>query len=335
MSNVLYFAYGSNTNRVDWQKWCKDHGCSPEVLRPVGVAYLPDHDLAFSRHSDSRKGGVLDVVTRKGQLVHGVLFEVEGDGREAMDLKEGAPTCYEPFESVALTPEGRSIPVRTYRVPLEKKERYVKPSAAYVKIVAKGMRDFDLPCDMLHAAAEDKRTAFVVPHLFVYGTLLRGESRAGVIAAAKPTCCLLATTFGMLLDIGSYPGMVVAGNDLASIVRGEYVGFDDISEVLAGLDEIEGFHGFGESASLFRRAIIDVDMNDGHIRRAWTYLYASPESNPYRIESGSWRIHRGTHTSFMNDLIGAHGVALEEGMDINAIPERKLGMKSGKWAAMV
>ncbi len=118
----FYFAYGSNLNLKDWDRWCRGHGFATELLTPHSVAYLPDFELVFNHRSKSRQGGVLNIRKRRGQLVAGVIFEVHGDGWDALDKKEGctygqASRRYNRLDWTAIDPSGAEIPVSTYWVP--------------------------------------------------------------------------------------------------------------------------------------------------------------------------------------------------------------------------
>lgn len=71
-------------------------------------------------------------------------------------------------------------------------------------------------------------------HVFVYGTLRRGEQRD--INRLEPTAVFLgdATLAGTLYDLGTYPGLQLAGE---GAVRGEVYRISSVLEAV--LDEIE------------------------------------------------------------------------------------------------
>ncbi|MCL1829847.1 MAG: hypothetical protein FWG21_00285, partial [Oscillospiraceae bacterium] len=53
MNHPLYFAYGSNLNKHDWNR----NGFRPpfdDVFEKIGNAWLPDRALAFTYHSAVR-----------------------------------------------------------------------------------------------------------------------------------------------------------------------------------------------------------------------------------------------------------------------------------------
>ncbi len=294
----LYFAYGSNLDVRDLEQR------SPalvSLLEPVGPAYLPDRALAFTRKSAARNGGVLDVVPHRGAIVHGMLFRVLGNGWDLLDRKEGArgdSPAYRRISTVALVGHAE-VPVQTYVVAAP--GGHVAPGPDYLEVVRRGCERWDLDVGGLERAAQGQRAA-PLSALFAYGTLMRGESRFARLQPEQLTCALLAESGGTLYDHGAFPGFRPGETD--RLVQGEYVIHRDIEALLARLDEIEGFRGWGASSSLFRRAVIDVGMCDGRVRQAWTYVTCIDGAPP--IPSGDWRAHRGTRADFLDHLVAGH-----------------------------
>jgi hypothetical protein len=103
MKRPRYFAYGSNLNLQDWHRWCGANGFREGLLRPLFSAWLPDRCLAFTKWSDVRQSGVLDIQPGRGHLVEGFVFEVEDDGWDALARKEGSPKAYCPLDTEVLT----------------------------------------------------------------------------------------------------------------------------------------------------------------------------------------------------------------------------------------
>lgn len=123
--------------------------------------------------------------------------------------------------------------------------------------------------------------------LFVYGTLMRGECRHGHLGRFRSLASAVAS--GTLLDCGDYPALRLDG---AGTVRGELVELGDVAD-LRRLDQIEGFHGFGEPMSWFRRTLITVRLPTGEARRAWVYAGQTALGLARGvIPSGDWRSHR-------------------------------------------
>ena len=297
MNTRYHFAYGSNLNTADWQGFCEKRNWRKDLLRFHSRACLPDHDVAFSYDSTRRCGGALDIIPRVGQVVPGVIFEVDEEGWEALDQKEGAPACYERTQLIAIDDRRQEVPVTTYRVVEHRRQPYVRPRSDYVRIVREGLEAYELPTAAMLAAAEGRISPLLIDAFFVYGTLLRGESRFNVLRPFGPACILLARTFGRLVHLGGFPGLIDLAED-EQMVEGEFVRMADVAGAIRALDQIEGFCGYSTGDSLFRRTILIVDVGEGRIRRAWTYRYARDPREAQGIPSGDWRRHVGRRESF-------------------------------------
>lgn len=284
-----YFGYGSNLYWEDWEKWCARRGCVGEGLRIRGTGCLPDWDIVFHYRSTSRQGGALDIMPRTGQIVEGAIFEVDDRTWKALNRKEGAGQRYERIGTVALDERGREIPVVTYRVRKEHQTNFVRPTDDYLKVVEQGLAAFGLSSQTLRAAARGERPPLIVDGLFVYGTLLQGEMRWPVLRKYGVTSVKPARAAGQLFDLGNFPGMILSTAP-SHVVHGEFVQVEDLSAALERLDIVEGFHGFGEPESLFRRTVTRVTLDDGTDHRAWVYEFARSPDGSSRISSGDWRV---------------------------------------------
>jgi len=363
MASNLYFAYGSNLNQADWHEWCRRNNHSTDLLRFHSIGYLPDHDLAFRYKSSSRDGGVLDVVPRVGQAVPGVIFEVLSGGWEALDAKEGAPDIYEKFGAVAIDSVGEEVPVRTYRVCSDRVQPFVRPNPKYVDVVKNGLDKYDLGDSLVSAAAKNEETPFLVDALFTYGTLMRGESRFSLLRRYGLICSLLAEISGRLLDLGSFPGLVKP-NRPDDFVKGDFIRVHNIGDAIDELDRIEGFRGFGQPESLYRRTLNKVAVGDGRIRTAWVYHLNTNAKTGSEIESGDWRSRQQVSDGFLKSLVAAHVIdnekataariaqmhpfcfdtdlefvtqsllPLESAIRRGKVSERRLAQASGHWLAL-
>jgi len=307
----LYFAYGSNLNGEDLEKWCRASDVNYPLGRSAGRAWLPDHRLVFNHFSCSRGCGVCNVRPAVGSVVPGVLFRVRPDGWQVLDWKEGASrawadgpeddcpadTCpgrpaarsgYERIPVTVLREDGREAQAQTYRVPAGLENSFEQPDEHYLAVVRAGLASHGLGLDHLEAAAGAGATAGQVDRLFVYGTLMAGECRHSWLAgAAAAEFQGEAGAAGSLLDLGSFPGMLPAGEPAAR-VHGELYRLADPPSSLATLDRIEGFYGFGAGGSLFRRSLVWAEGADQPKTLAWVYLYSDPSAGT-PIPSGDWR----------------------------------------------
>ncbi len=304
MSQALYFAYGSNLNLSDLDESFRKNGYPAGLLKFHSLAWLPDFEPAFTYRSQSRGGGVLSIRERIGSVVEGVLFEVCDVGWAALDRKEGAPNCYERVPVTVLDASGCEITAVTYRVLPGKEKSFVRPTEECVSVVRNGLSTWGI-CHQAMTAASRNRMPPLLDGLFVYGTLLRGESRFPLLSGHEIECAVLAETFGQLADLGDYPALFNL-DSTNSIVRGEFIRLKQLPSALRKLDMVEGFRGFGLSRSLFRRTRINVDVGDGRIRSAWTYCMDLRGAGAEQIPSGDWRVRCGTRERFIERLVRQH-----------------------------
>jgi gamma-glutamylaminecyclotransferase len=111
--------------------------------------------------------------------------------------------------------------------------------------------------------------------VFVYGTLLVGETNHRLLTGAQLICEASTAPRFQLHDLGAYPGMVRRGKHA---VAGEV--YEVGEAMLASLDRLEDHPRF------YRRTSIVLDGG----RRVQTYLLRRDQVEGYPIiASGSWR----------------------------------------------
>jgi gamma-glutamylcyclotransferase (GGCT)/AIG2-like uncharacterized protein YtfP len=120
--------------------------------------------------------------------------------------------------------------------------------------------------------------------VFVYGTLLTGESNhriaAPFVRSVEP-----GAVRGTLYDVGPYPALVVGGEDDGT-VAGEWLTVTEPG--LRAMDALEEYYGPGDPRNDYERVrITDLDG----VRSGWVYVWTDSRGCP-KIASGSWRAHR-------------------------------------------
>lgn len=118
--------------------------------------------------------------------------------------------------------------------------------------------------------------------VFVYGTLLPGESNHHIVApflAAEPP--VPGSVRGLLYDAGPYPGLVPdpQGTD----VRGMWLSVTP--EGLAAMDELEEYYGPGDARNEYDRILVR-DAYSG--LEGYIYVWGDGRGFPL-IPSGSWK----------------------------------------------
>jgi gamma-glutamylcyclotransferase (GGCT)/AIG2-like uncharacterized protein YtfP len=111
-----------------------------------------------------------------------------------------------------------------------------------------------------------------------------GRSRVDAKLTSQGRAWISATLF----DLGIYPAAIPAED---SRVWGEVHHMRDAADVLAALDEIEGYRPAKPDASLYTRVETPVTFEDGRAAAAWAYFYNAPLGGAQRIESGDYLEH--------------------------------------------
>ena len=281
---TLYFAYGSNLDFEDWSKWCAKKQADPSGMVEIEPAFLPDYELKFHYYSGNREGGAADVVPSSvGNLVPGVLFELNSKTLKLMDVKEGVNyNCYERKWVEVIKFDGSIVKALTYVVCQEKiQNNYVEPTSKYVNLIRNGLIKRGLPIEYLDNSLGTGIST--LNYIFVYGTLMKQESRNGILEQYSAEFLGQNSITGKLLHLSNFPGMI---HDDNSEISGELYHCQEIGECLSKLDWIEGFYGYNSNDSLFTRIITKVN-DENNPKWAWTYKY-NGESGKI-IKSGDWR----------------------------------------------
>lgn len=124
-----------------------------------------------------------------------------------------------------------------------------------------------------------------IPVVFVYGTLRRGQERAGVMEAGGQFMGEAETVAGFgLFDLGPFPAMAAINGDPGTVC-GEL--WRVTPGTLEQLDAIEGHPDF------YRRSRIAVEGRDGSRRWVWAYLLLRASiGEAERIVGGDWVSHK-------------------------------------------
>lgn len=127
----LYFAYGSCMSE-DFARSVPEFTC-------LGRAVLRDYKLAFTRYSNTRGGGVADIVPVKGAIVEGVLYDLGSELLPELDVREGVKSgAYQRIRVQVESPIGLQR-AWTYEV-TEKEEEELPPTTEYAQLVLSGAR---------------------------------------------------------------------------------------------------------------------------------------------------------------------------------------------------
>lgn len=287
----LYFAYSTDINAQDLQKWCDKNGFDYPIARKVANAWLPDTEIIFNYRERERKGRVTNIRRRFGQALPGVLFEVKPGGWKAIEAKKLAPRCYKPFQAIVLTEDGREREATAYYVIADRiAGTFHPPRVDYAATLREGILSHGLDDGMLTAVAAGREAPWYIDHIFVYGTLMKGFARHHLLETwAHPMTRREARAPGVLFDSRKGHPCLVPAKKEGQIVRGELYRLRDNRQAFEMLDIVEDFRGYGSPRSEFRRAIVGAEATDGKHVPAWAYFYNRPTAKLDVIESGDWK----------------------------------------------
>jgi gamma-glutamylcyclotransferase (GGCT)/AIG2-like uncharacterized protein YtfP len=261
--SVLYFAYGSNLDEAQMQTRC------PGAVR-VARATLPDHVLLFAGQSKRWNGCVATIQPAPGREVPGLLYDLSDQHLAHLDRIEGHPGVYLRAPCLVIDEHGQPRSAQVYSLPGAVAGL---PPGNYLEVIRLSYRRLGLDEEgLLWAIPRSPR------RVFVYGTLLAGESNHRLLQHARLLGpATTAATFSMV-SLGSFPGLVRGGT---TSISGEVYEVDDAT--LATLDQLEGHPHF------YRRTPISLDT----LGEVEAYLLTPAQAKGHTpIPSGSWRRHR-------------------------------------------
>jgi len=145
--------------------------------------------------------------------------------------------------------------------------------------------------ESLSVSGPETRSVSGPETIFVYGTLRAGQAPPGLAGWLARLARRPATLPGRLLDLGAYPGAVLAPPDVASAptIVGELV--EVPASRLPQLDRYEGYDPEDRAGSLFLRARARATPADGRPVACWVYVWAGPTTGR-EVPGGDWLARR-------------------------------------------
>jgi len=131
---MKYFAYGMNTNLAEMASRC------PGAVN-LGPAQIEGYEFVFRTHAD--------IAAKKGAVCQGVLWEIDDDNLDALDMLEGYPTYYTRFSVAVTTTEGTAT---TLVYQMNNQQSIKMPYSSYLEMVTEGYQENNISCDQLDQA---------------------------------------------------------------------------------------------------------------------------------------------------------------------------------------
>ncbi len=151
------FAYGSNMNLGDLNRWLQCNNYPTNRVQSIIPARLPGYRLAWNYWSESREGGAANVEKSPNDEVLGGILEIDPTLLRAIDAKEGHPKRYSrlphPIECFELSNSAGQL-VWLYQVTPEFRcDEEKLPTPDYLRIVIQGAQALGLPEDYIKELA--------------------------------------------------------------------------------------------------------------------------------------------------------------------------------------
>jgi len=140
LSDLPYFAYGSNMNREQMHQRCPNH-------KLMGIARLPDHRMIFPRTSQRWDNlGVASIEHSIGDEVWGALYIMTQSDWDILDGKELLGISYIKKTINVITFDYHNIYALTY---IARREKPNPPSKRYMTQIISGAEQLRLPQDYI------------------------------------------------------------------------------------------------------------------------------------------------------------------------------------------
>jgi len=128
----LYFAYGSNMDKEDLDRWCEEKNYPKITPKSRTPAKLVGYRLAFNYSSSLRKCGAANIMEVENGEVYGLLIEIDNDELQLIREKEGCPKYYQEIRIFVDSLAGqRMVEAITYKVAKNKESNCHKPPSKY------------------------------------------------------------------------------------------------------------------------------------------------------------------------------------------------------------
>ena len=154
---VFYFAYGSNMDKDDLDKWCKNRGYPLVRCSSVLPVKLSGYKLTFNYFSPTRQCGAANIVKSKVEHVYGLLLEIEDSALDTIRSKEGysydrSKRYYDEIRVDVETFDGMKIKdVFTYKVVRERQTTdHQPPATAYLDLLIRNAVRYGFPRDYIN-----------------------------------------------------------------------------------------------------------------------------------------------------------------------------------------
>lgn len=142
---IPYFAYGSNMNKEDLNKWCLKKGYSKINIMNPKVARLDKYKLDFNYYSSTRQGGAANLMDSSKDAIWGLLIDLNEEDYKKISEKEGSPNYYHEIP-VTVNVEGIKIGAKSFKVIKNKEQTtFQPPTKEYLQLIIDSAVKYNFP----------------------------------------------------------------------------------------------------------------------------------------------------------------------------------------------
>lgn len=143
---MWYFAYGSNLNQEDLDKWCDAKHVPRLNLREKKWARATLHHfiLVFDCFSTRRNCVAANILPASGHRVRGVAFELDEEEFRIIARKEGARQTYLEKDAELALQDGSTVRAKTFCCRPGTEQSNQKPSREYLDLIIEGATNYGL-----------------------------------------------------------------------------------------------------------------------------------------------------------------------------------------------
>jgi gamma-glutamylcyclotransferase (GGCT)/AIG2-like uncharacterized protein YtfP len=141
----VYFAFGSNMSLKQMQERCPNS-------KKIDIGMLENYRLIFPRHSTKRNCGVASIAPCEGEVIWGIIYELDNEDLTKLDAAEGFNPLRAPEKnnynriSVQIKtqyPQSEKIDCLTYLAVPQQGDFF--PNTQYIHTILEGAEENNLP----------------------------------------------------------------------------------------------------------------------------------------------------------------------------------------------
>jgi len=130
--STYYFAFGSNMNQNRMKK-------RKVKFTQKFKGSIRDWQLVFNKINDRKEGaGFANIIPKESSIVEGIIYEVNEESIQKLDVREGFPNHYQRLEMPVWDDMGRFFKCATYIANPNKIKENLKPERWYLNHLLEG-----------------------------------------------------------------------------------------------------------------------------------------------------------------------------------------------------